>query len=143
MKAVDKKLLRILDANFNRSREGLRVCEDILRFLTRRRGLAGSFRMLRHEVTGLLKGFPLKDVLGARDVGGDLLKDGHRFENHRRDWADIYWANLERSKESLRVLEEILKLISVSKSAKAKTIRFDLYELEKKSLGTFKALRHR
>ena len=47
---VDKGALRVIDANFNRCKEGLRVAEDIFRFILKEDGLRKTLRRLRHSL---------------------------------------------------------------------------------------------
>ena len=53
----------------------------------------------------------------------------------RLGYCDIFGANIERVKESLRVLEEFFKLIDKKDSAKFTKLRFKVYEIEKKALS--------
>lgn len=121
----------LLDANFNRAREALRVCEDLERFGSRSKERTERLRALRHGVTAILKKLPRKDLLAGRDIAADSGKAPHAFEKRRSDIADVYFANLQRAKESLRVLEEVLKLADPALSARIKRIRFEVYDHEK------------
>ena len=56
----------------------------------------------------------------------------------RRNLSDIFAANIERVKESLRVLEEIFKLVNVKSSSEFCSLRFKVYEIEKKALRKIK-----
>jgi len=47
---VSNQLLRMIDANLNRSSEGLRVLEDVARFLLNDAGLSQRLRTLRHDL---------------------------------------------------------------------------------------------
>jgi thiamine-phosphate pyrophosphorylase len=132
---VNRKLLRVLDANFNRSREGLRVCEDILRFVADDPRGAAALRRIRHGVTRVLRSFPLEALLEARDAERDGGKAFHPAERHRRGWKDLYVANAERAKEALRVLEETAKLDDAAKARRLKHLRFRLYAREKSDFG--------
>lgn len=138
-----RQIFRILDANFNRSREGLRVCEEIARFVLEDAGLTARLKKLRHAVTARLKdlpGFPA-EIIGARDSEEDVGGGASRLEKQRKGALGIFLANAERTKESLRVLEEVSKLIDEKVPAKIKKIRFSVYELEKKALPLLEALR--
>ncbi|MCX5667705.1 MAG: hypothetical protein NTY34_05295 [Candidatus Omnitrophica bacterium] len=53
----------------------------------------------------------------------------------RLDYSDIFSANIERTKESLRVLEEFFKLFDKGSSARFTKLRFKVYEIEKKALS--------
>lgn len=55
---------------------------------------------------------------------------------------DIFMANMERSKESIRVLEEFSKLIDGSLSARFSKLRFRLYDIEKKVYKRASSLRN-
>ena len=46
-----KKVYRILDANLNRAREGIRVAEDVARLYLNSESLARKFKSLRHRIT--------------------------------------------------------------------------------------------
>jgi thiamine-phosphate pyrophosphorylase len=56
------------------------------------------------------------------------------IEIKRSGIDDIFVANIERSKESLRVLEEFFKLIDMRVSAGFSRLRFDAYGIEKRAL---------
>lgn len=134
--ARHRGLVRLLDANFNRSREGLRVCEDICRFVAEDKQLTSELKSIRHGITRALKSMEGVPFLESRDVLNDGGKGFSKLERKRSGWKDLYFANLERSKESLRVLEEGVKLLEKPDQARVfKKLRFKLYALEKKSLG--------
>ncbi len=82
-------------------------------------------------MTAVLKRLPRKELLGGRDVAADPGRAPHRYEKLRKDADDIYFANLQRAKESLRVLEEVLKLVDPALSVRIKKLRFDVYDHEK------------
>jgi hypothetical protein len=139
-----REALRIIDANLNRSREGLRVCEDITRFILNDRPLTASFKSARHAITALAKGLDGESIrlLKSRNVKKDVGKKTSRRESMRGDIPNIFFANLQRAKESLRVLEEITKLLSKKKSQAFKKMRFRVYELEKKSRLRLEVILH-
>lgn len=134
---MKKEVLRIIDANSNRSREGLRVCEDITRFILNSNALTGELKRVRHRISDIVKCLPVRSqfLLVSRDVKEDVgRKSWTRSEKKRLDYADIFMANIERVKESLRVLEELVKLIDERASASLKALRFKVYEIEKKAV---------
>ena len=133
----DKQYLRLLDANFNRSREGLRVCEDLCRFVIADRASASKLRTVRHRITEILKSLPIDKFLSSRNVKDDFGKHFDGPSKHRDGYRDLYLANLQRSKESLRVLEETMKVTFPSKAKYFKKLRFDLYEHEKRATHKF------
>lgn len=131
------KITRIIDANLNRGREGLRVIEDIVRFILDDAKLASQIKNTRHDITALIQKLHINDIdlLNARDSQGDVGVDlDCNSEDVRRDVIHIATANFVRAQESMRVLEEFSKLYDVSISSKFKNLRFQLYEMEKEIL---------
>ena len=128
------KTVRIMDANINRGREGLRVVEDMVRFLLDDADLASRIKNMRHEVTCLVRQLPLdeSELLNARDSENDVGVDVDcASENLRVDLSHIATANIRRAQEAMRVLEELSKLYNVSIASRFKKMRFQLYGLEK------------
>ena len=134
---MDKRLARLLDANFNRAREGLRVCEDVLRFVKNSKTGAMELKQIRHRISAILKRSSYSALLAARDSDGDVGRGLEPLEDARRDWRDLYAANLQRSKEAVRVLEEVSKLQRSAAAGAFKKIRFQIYAHEKKFAGRF------
>lgn len=135
-----KVFFRILDANFNRAKEALRVGEDFSRFLLNDKGLTSEFKKKRHDLTKILLKFPAgySKLLLSRealpDVGRhQILKD----KTGNLSWQDIFCANLKRGQEAVRVLEEISKAVSPKQSSNLQQIRFELYDLEKRVFKKF------
>lgn len=137
--------LRIMDANFNRSREGLRVCEEIARFWLEDKNLTQQLKRARHALRALLEKMPISisDLMAARDSLGDVGKKPSVLEKTRTDVLDVFAANSERAKEALRALEETSKLVDDNLAAKFKKVRFRVYDIEKRALPKLEALRHR
>jgi len=132
---------RILDVNINRSREGLRVCEEILRFHLKDKLLTKKFRALRHELTRLIKTSALDQRLlfQERNAALDLGK-AFQAPRNREGFKEIFMRNAQRTKEALRVLEEFLKLFDTDTSKNIQSLRFDFYALEKNCVKKFPAL---
>lgn len=134
---MNDDIYRILDANLNRAREGLRVCEDVTRFTLNSNALSKELKALRHGIASALRGIPSapRHLLEARDAEGDVGRDSKRAsEMKRRDAADIFMANIQRVKESLRVLEEFSKLMNTRLAIRFRRLRFRTYEIEKKAV---------
>jgi len=131
---VDKGVLRVIDANFNRCKEGLRVTEDIFRFILEHDSLRKILRKLRHSLDEIAQEEILKKAILKRNSKKDLGKECDSLEIKRKDVNNLLYANLQRVKESLRVLEEFFKLILPRRVPKIKEIRYEIYELEKKIL---------
>ncbi|MCD5398099.1 thiamine phosphate synthase [candidate division NPL-UPA2 bacterium] len=127
-----REIYRVIDVNANRAREGLRVVEEITRFILEEPQFSARLKEIRHEITDVLKGFSTRELLSARnsqgDVGRELCQPG---ESRRNGYEEIARANMVRSQEALRSLEEFSKVIDSRMGEKFKAIRFQLYSLEK------------
>jgi thiamine-phosphate pyrophosphorylase len=121
---------RIVDANLNRCREGLRTAEEYLRFVLGDRGQAGAFRALRHDLAASAdRCFDRQQVVSARDSAVDV---GARSQTDcRKSTADIAGAALSRCSEALRAIEEYGALLSENAAQDFAALRFRLYALEK------------
>ncbi len=118
--------LRLIDANLNRLREGIRVVEDIFRYVYNNKEIASKLKDLRHKSR-----IDIYDkLLDSRDIKNDVLKKSTTSEQSREDLNSILIANFKRAQESSRVLEEVCKLES-NNSEVFKYIRYELYDLEK------------
>jgi len=127
---MTKDNLRLLDANLNRLREGIRVVEDIYRYIFNDKIIATKLKSLRHNSRIAL----YEELLDSRDIQNDVLKNSTTSEQNRSDLQSILIANFKRAQESSRVLEEFTKLIDIDISENFKSIRYDLYHLEKSIL---------
>lgn len=137
------KIYRVIDANLNRLKEALRVCEDITRFLIDDYRLWLKFKRLRHEVFLAVNRLALAGrLLEARDTLKDVGKKTIAAESKRKDYQQIFFANIQRAKESLRVLEEFSKIIKKNGAESFKKIRYQLYSLEKEATKKLQALLH-
>lgn len=132
---------RIIDANINRSKEGLRVCEEISRFHLNNKGISQKIKRLRHEITHIIKASKLKTpmLLAGRDSSKDIGKTSCLYSK-KKSFKQIFLSNTQRVKEALRVLEEFLKLFDTLASKKIQKLRFDVYDLEKETIEQFPAL---
>ncbi len=129
-----KEILRIIDANLNRLLEALRVCEEVTRFILEKRSYTEELKNLRHESARAIsasKSLKYISLIKARDSDGDIGKFTIKNELKRDDPHDVMRANMQRAKESLRVLEEFSKIIDKEAALKFKKIRFKLYSAEK------------
>lgn len=121
------KIERLIDANLNRLKEGLRVIEDICRYIHDDRTLTPQIKTLRHQ---LQKAYT-KERLIHRDIEGDTQKESTKSELTRSSLDDLVIANFSRAQESSRVLEECFKLTQTELSELFKQIRYQLYGIEK------------
>ena len=122
----EERLYRVIDANLNRLKEGLRVVEDVRRYGFDDLTLAKKIKNLRHKAK-----IPQKEFLKFRDAANDVLRPSLKEEQIRLNLDDLQTANIKRAQESARVLEECFKLIDVKISEIFKGVRYELYEIEK------------
>ncbi len=133
-------VLRIIDANSNRAREGARVVEDVSRFIIEDHGLAARWKNVRHRVSALsakLGESPSEARNSEDDPGKKIDSEG---EKSRPDFPAVALANAKRSQEAIRVLEEFSKISNPLLSRKFKDLRFEVYTLEKQTLSELKKL---
>jgi thiamine-phosphate pyrophosphorylase len=129
---------RLLDANANRAAEGLRVLEEVSRFVFDDGVLSAACKTARHDLraavpTAVVAG---RDILG--DVGASLSAAD---ELCRSDLASLVRANGARAAEALRALEECGKLVGTVGDWEA--LRYRVYELERALLVRLPAWRLR
>lgn len=138
-----KVINRIIDANINRAKEGLRVCEEVTRFILNSRNFTSQLKTIRHKIEALSKQlFPAADLLKERNSLKDIGKNIYINELKRKNYRDVFFANIQRAKESLRVLEEFTKLKNTRICVEFKKIRYRLYGIEKKVAQKFPSLRY-
>jgi thiamine-phosphate pyrophosphorylase len=131
------KILRLIDANLNRCREGLRVIEDTARFVLGRDKEYIAVRKLRHRLDSVTRTI-YPELLRQRDTKSDAGRT--IAEGSRPGLEAVLAANFRRAEESLRVLEEYGKLIAPDAAPELKALRFAVYSLEKKFLGKKESL---
>lgn len=127
---MNKELYRVIDANINRLKEGIRVIEDMARYVNNDKELSVRLKALRHQS----KIDDIQPLLASRDAQNDVLRPTLESEMQRVSIESILIANYKRAQESSRVLEEIYKIIDPVLSENFKNIRYELYTLEKENL---------
>ncbi len=144
---MDPAALRIIDANLNRAREGLRVLEEYARFVLDDAGLSLRAKQARHALAEIADAFGPDAALSARDIRGDVgAALTTPAEGMRGCAADVARAAARRTAEALRCIEEYGKLLSVvagqcktealryrsarSVSAQVEGLRYETYALE-------------
>ncbi len=124
---------RILDANLDRAREGVRVIEEWCRFGLDNAELAAECKDLRQAIAQ----WHSADIRAARDTPGDVgTALSHVGETQRTSISDLLQVNLSRIQEALRVLEEYGKLGHPDLAAACKQLRYRVYGLESKLLAS-------
>jgi thiamine-phosphate pyrophosphorylase len=132
-KATDKNIWRLLDANVNRAREGLRIVEDTARFVLDHAAAARAFRGYRHDLDALVR-MHYRQLLSARHVESDSGRK-NPAKPYKNGVTDLLAANFKRCEEALRVIEEYGRILSPKAVAKAQGLRFEIYKWEKKMSG--------
>lgn len=129
---MNRDAYRIIDANFNRAREAVRVMEEFCRFALNNCDLTARAKQLRHELCGTISKLNQAELLTARDVTGDVGV-GSRVDNQmsRSSVYDSFTAACKRLPEALRVVAETLKPINAEAAGSIETLRYQSYTLEK------------
>ena len=128
----DRTAARVVDANLNRAREGLRVVEDYCRFVRDDRDGTERVKELRHRLASATAGLPYGVLLDARDTPGDVgttVTAGAEY--HRGSPAEVAAINLKRVQEALRSAEEFGKLFAPDFARVVEQVRYGAYELER------------
>ncbi|MBD3880242.1 thiamine phosphate synthase [Phormidium tenue FACHB-886] len=125
-------LYRILDANLDRAREGLRIIEEWCRFGLNSQPLTETCKQLRQEIGR----WHTDEIRAMRDTPNDQGTElTHPQEEQRSSLAQVLRVNFCRTQEALRVLEEYGKLYSPQLGAACKQMRYAVYTLESKLTG--------
>ncbi len=128
-----QNIWRLLDANANRAREGLRIIEDTARFVLDKPEAARALRALRHGVDALVRS-RYKQLLTGRDVAHDSGR-ANPSKRYKGGIPSLLAANFKRCEEALRVLEEYGRLLTPRAVREAQALRFKVYLWEAKLLS--------
>lgn len=119
---------RIIDANLNRAAEGLRVIEEIARFILSDTELSARLKTIRHE---LQKFFDVEydNLLDSRDTLNDV---GCNIINpdKKESLDSIFKANFKRVEEAFRVLNQYASFDD--------SYRYRIYTIEKEMRSKLK-----
>lgn len=126
-KSVNYAIYRILDANLDRAREGLRIIEEWCRFGLDNGQMTAECKQMRQE----LARWHSNELRLARNTPGDMGTElSHPQEEQRTSIEQLLQVNLCRVQEALRVLEEYGKLYQPQMGATFKQMRYRVYTLE-------------
>src|SRR4051812_23297312 len=140
MFGMNGPVLRILDANFNRAREALRVIEDYARFVLDDDAVCGAFKQLRHDLATATSRW-IDTALLARNTPDDVgTATKTQTELRREDMAAVVIAAGKRLGEALRTIEEYLKTVSPQDAAAVESIRYRFYDLELRVVRTLRPI---
>ncbi|HIK48743.1 thiamine phosphate synthase [Thermosynechococcus sp. M55_K2018_012] len=130
----EHRIWRILDANLDRAREGLRVIEEWYRFVCEDAKMSARCKDLRQRI-GRYHTLELRAARHTDQDPGTALS--HLQERTRKALSDVLIANFARVQEALRVIEEYGKLTDIrphprnyNLSQVAKDLRYEVYILE-------------
>jgi len=137
-----REIYRILDANYNRAREALRVAEDCGRFALNDPAITAMAKNLRSELTQTLGAMPHREMLASRDTPGDIGTEiSSPSEPLRKDLADVATAACKRLTEALRTIEEYSKIIAPDQTLAVERMRYNSYTLEQRLIGRLETKR--
>jgi thiamine-phosphate pyrophosphorylase len=144
--AFPNEMLRLIDANANRAREGIRTCEDYIRFTVQHARWALVLKSMRASITTIINANVAEhELIAARHVSGDLgrpvdddaLQSEHLKNNE--DALSVARRGLKRGQEALRVLEEFLRVRNPESAVQFSKHRYTLYEVEQWLMSCSKA----
>lgn len=129
---MERIAYRIIDANFNRAREALRVVEEYCRFGLNSGALSERAKKLRHELCAAVGRLDSGKLLAARDTVGDVGV-GQKVEgqHQRTTLKDCFTAAAKRLTEALRAMAEVIQTQDKIVAETVERLRYDSYTLEK------------
>ncbi len=129
---MNKGIYRIIDANFNRAREALRVIEEICRFILDNPALTERVKSCRHELSAVVAKLDGLKLLAGRDTQRDVgTKIVAKNQLIRGDLNDCLIAACKRLPEALRVLAETIQTIDTATAGQIEQLRYRIYTLER------------
>jgi len=129
---MERAVYRIIDANFNRSREAVRVIEEFCRFALNSGPLTERARQIRHELSSAISRLNAGRLVSSRDTLGDVGA-GKPVDKQfvRGELRDCFTAGCKRLTEALRVLAEMTQTQDLSVAETIEKLRYAAYTLEK------------
>jgi len=126
-----RAVFRILDANFNRAREALRVAEEYARFALDDRALSAAAKTMRGELQRLYEALPAGALLARRDTPADVgTTITSETEALRDSPAAVATAACKRLTEALRAIEEYVKCVAAEAAPAVEALRYRAYTFE-------------
>ena len=131
-----REIYRILDANFNRAREALRVAEDCGRFAMNDPAVTAMAKNMRSDLQEIFQALPVAEMLVSRDTPGDLGTGiTSPTEPLREDFSSVVVAACKRLSEALRTIEEYCKIVAPDQTGKIERMRYNGYTLEQRLMS--------
>lgn len=129
---MERAIYRIIDANFNRAREGVRIIEEFCRFALNCSPLAERAKQLRHELSSAIGKLDAGRLISSRDTLGDV-GIGKTVDKQltRESLKDCFTASCKRLTEALRSLAEMIQTLNRPVAEAIEKLRYEAYTLEK------------
>ncbi len=129
---MERAAYRIIDANFNRAREAVRVVEEFCRFVLNSSSLTERAKRIRHELSSAIDKLDAGQLISGRDVLGDIGL-GKMVDKQlvRGNLKDCFTAGCKRLTEALRALAEVSQSLDRSVAETMEKLRYTAYTLEK------------
>ncbi len=129
---MEHSIYRIIDANFNRAREAVRVIEDFCRFAVNSSQLTERAKQLRHKLSAAIDKLGIEKLITARNTTEDV-GIGQKVDEqlHRTSLNDCFIAACKRLTEALRVLAETIQTFNPAAAQTIENLRYNAYTLEK------------
>ena len=124
---TDERVARLIDANLDRAREGLRVIEDWCRFGLDRQDLVIPLKDWRQQLGKRHDDRYRQARSTATDAAAGL---SHPAQQIRTDSTLVLKANASRVQEALRVIEEFARIGDAELAETAASVRYALYDHE-------------
>ena len=129
---MERAVFRIIDANFNRAREAVRVVEEFCRFALNSTPLTNRARQLRHQLSRAIGKLDTGRLITSRDTLGDVgVAQVVDNQLGRGDLRDSLTAGCNRLTEALRALAEVIRIENQPLAETIEKLRYDAYTLEK------------
>ena len=129
---MEHSIYRIIDANFNRAREAVRVIEDFCRFAVNSSQLTERAKQLRHKISAAIDKLGIEKLIAARNTTEDV-GIGQKVDEQlqRTSLNDCFIAACKRLTEALRVLAETIQTFNPAAAQTIENLRYTAYTLEK------------
>lgn len=129
---MERAVCRIIDANFNRAREAIRVIEDYCRFALNSASLSERAKQLRHELSAAISKLDAGKLISSRDTLSDVGA-GKTVDTQltRGGLYDCFTAGCKRLTEALRTLAEMSQTQNRTVAETIEKLRFAAYALER------------
>ena len=129
---MERAAYRIIDANFNRAREAIRMVEEFCRFALNSAQLTERAKQIRHDLSTTIGKLDTSRLISSRDTLGDVgigrTVDKQLFRN---ELMDCFTAGCKRLTEALRTLAETTQTLNQSVAETLEKLRYSAYTLEK------------